>query len=993
MAPASKKSLVAVLSAQRHRPPKKFLPSLITDVYDKVKSPTDLDNLQEAYLQSVAWKFFHADVTNNHVELILAIVFYSSVDGRSESEWSLLSLDSEKLNALLKRVLQTTFNALDELIVDFEYLSYLFLSVVLRNNPESLLRHELFRGWLDSTLDSYTDHFLSGEFSVSSAKTASALAYLLGVARVEKVDAITEAVDSKCFLSVFANCEDPQLKHLLDIQSENPSLSRFSKLQERARELGFGVLGECLLPYDLKRSDLVESLVDLDIEKLTQLAVVAGYEGDNEDTDFLADVIIRKAVPQLKKEPISELELFDLFNHPPTLGLRIPSYLASDDHLEAWKFQLLISINRHLQQCLQRLNITKEGIQGTSKYYSVVEKSEGEGSNLALSLVPGRKDVRQGDYVVLLHLEKPVKHEHFSRVCKYGLMKARLVEVKTVSQKALTVSLAEDNRPYNGLITLPSLQKVRLLPSLEKSNIDLMKSKTVEGLWKVEGIHESFTTSTKKRRKDNENLTIIDYKASKFEISDSNKKLSEDESRALLEILSSPVLYINCLPHSGGDSLVRTFLETIYINQGVSERCLVIVPTNLHLESFTLTDRLLPVTYKCGDIGRIRSKADELLRHVGELAKYLQLEDFDFTSSLRNAIVFHDSQIKPRWDEYLKTLKETIPSISKYPFASLQFEKVTPVGDALDAVVKHYHGIKGTFAQIQRLLPLDKADIERYPDDAEKVISSLHPFVICASSSVHLVGNNFKHIVSFVEAETEAVVTQSTESVVFLGDLNPLSLVPLVSLEELRSVRPEIASLVGRRTAAEPSYNPGLQNTNMMIKVPSSEKHVNVDEATFVVGLYQFMRLLGYHREDICLVVTSPYMRLLVEEILEGKDIRKGSLPSTSSFEFGWPIIQLASESLVPSKYVLFSTHGDLSFKDLKKAVISSSLGFYAFGSLVIPPFDKPSTLGIYTGANLLENSDDRETGQKHHIIENSEHMAEYVDQVLQAKRAQGTQQ
>ncbi|PVH16608.1 uncharacterized protein CXQ87_004903 [Candidozyma duobushaemuli] len=993
MAPASKKSLVAVLSAQRHRPPKKFSPSLITDVYDKVKSHTDLDNLQEGYLQNVAWKFFHADVTNNHVELILAIVFYTSVVGRSQSQWSLLSSDSEKLNTLLQRVLQTTLNALDESIVDFEYLSYVFLSVVLRNDPEALMKHELFDRWLDSILESYTNHFLSGEFSVTSAKTASALVYLLGVARVEKADAISEAVDSRCFLSVFANCEDPQLKHLIDIQSEEPSFSQFSKLQEKARELGFGLLGDCLSPYDLTRSDLVENLVDLDFEKLKKFAGVLGYEGDIEDPDFLADVVIRKAVPQLKEQSISELELFDSFNHPPTLGLQIPAYFASDDHLKTWEYQLFSSINRHLQQCLQRLNITKDGIQGTSRYYSAVEKSEGKGSDLELSLSSGRKDVRQGDYVVLLHLEKPVKHEHFSRVCKYGLMKARLVEVKAVSQKALTVSLAEENRPYNGLITLPSLHNVRLLPSLEESNIDLLKSKTVERLWKVEGIHESFTTSTKKRRKDNENSTIIDYKASKFEISDSDKNLSEDQSRALLEILSSSVSYISCLPHSGGDTLVRTFLETIYINQGVSERCLVILPTTFHLERLSLTDRLVPVTYKCGDIHSTRSKADKLLRHVGELAKYLQLEDFDFTSSLRNAIVFYDSQIKPRWDEYLKTLKETFPSVLKYPFASLQFEKDTPVKDALDAVVKHYHGIKGTFAQIQRLLPLDKADIERYPDDAEKAISSLHPFVVCASDSVHLVGNSFKHVISFVGAETEAVVTQDTERVVFFGDSNPLNLQPLVLLEESGSVRPEIASLVGKRTTAEPSYNPGLQKTTMMIKVPSSEKQVNVDEATFIVGLYQFMRLLGYRHEDISLVVTSPYMKLLVEEILEGKEIRKGSRPGTSSFEFGWPVIQLASEPLVPSKYVLFSTHGDLSFKDFKNAVISSSLGFYAFGSLVIPPFDKPSTLSIYTGANLSENIDDRETGQKHHIIEDSEHMAGYVDQILQAKRAQGTQQ
>lgn len=987
MAPTPKKLLPAVLSAHKQRPPKKFLSSLITDVYSKVSSHTDLDNLRDEYLLNIAWKFFHADVTNNHVELILAVVFYSSVVRGSRKEWTLLAQDKEKLSSLLQRVLQTTLkSAIEELLVDFEYLTYLFLSVVLRQDPDALLNHELFERWLDSVLDAYREHFLSGEFSVASSKTASALVYFLGVARSESIARIVETVDSRCFYSVFASCEDPQLKHLIHELIPKPGITDFTKIQKKSRDLGFNFLGDCLLPYDLKTTDLAEHLVDLDIDHLTELARSAGYEGDIDDSDFLADLVIRKTVPRLEnKRYVSEQELFDLFNHTPTLGLSAPSYFLSNKPLAKWKYQLYSSINRHLHLCLQRLNITKEGIQGTSKYFPEIEKIEEKGSDLEISVKSGGHGIREGHYVVLLHMEKPVKHEHFSRVCKYGIMKARLVRVTRVDAKLFVIQLNEPDRKYNRLLSLSSQTGVLLLPSLSGDMIPSLKSKEEKRLWKVSGIDESFTESTKRRKGEDEAFKVIDYNSCKFELASSDHTLTKDQSTALLKILSSPVSFIKCAPHSGTYILVRAFLETILLNSDskAPESCLVIFPTKHHVKRFLLSDALLPVTHKCGDIQSSRKQANRLLQRVSELAAFLDLQEFDFTSSLRNAIMFYESQVQPRWNEYLKTLKETIVSVSKYPFARFEHEKDLPVKNVLDEVVKHYAEITRLFSHIQRLLLMDKADVENHPEDIERVLCALHSVVMCSPESLDLVGNKFEHIVSFVGIETEAAISNSTKKVAFLGEVDIFSCDVLATLED------SVKLGTGESKSEKTQYNPGLSQNSLVIKTPASEKLVNVDEATYIVGLFQYMRLLGYRNEDILLVVTSPYMKLLVEEILESKDIfRSSTAEDAGPFEFGWPLVQLASEPLVPSRYVLFSAHGDLSFSDLRRAMKFSSHGFYAFSNQALPVGEKLSTLKVYTGANLVENTDDRENGQKSHVIEDSTHMTEYVEQMLKIRRA-----
>lgn len=998
MPPKPPKPLPEVLTPLIQRPPKKFQPSLVTNVYSKVSSHTDLDNLIEAsYLENVLWKYFHADVTNSHIELILAVVFYGLVMRGSLDSWTVLKEDKSKVNELLQRVLQTTLKStLEDQNVNFEYLTYLFLGCVVRYDAELLLEHELYDRWLKGVLDKYSELFLDGVVSLNNAKTAAALVYFLGVAKEAGVTSITDTVEGRCFLSVFSSCDDPQLAQLVRKQQGKVELKTFSLLQRKAKELGVDFLAFCILPYALNPSDVHEKLTDLELETLQDIAETVGYLGDSTDTEFLANVVIHNSIPQLdEKRYITETELFDLFNIQPTLSLSVPSFFGVKESVLLWKYESFASLNRHLLLCLGRLDINKQGIQGQSKYHSEVEKTESKGLNVQLNLKANRKDILKGDFVVIVQMDKPVKFEHCSRLCQYGLSKARLVKVTGVGPKTVNVQLLEQDHQYNGLFTLPDKTIASLIGSIGNGEPESLKKLNLEV--NVDEVNGNIEELAKKGETGNVQVAkpTEQFSPTLEDEEISNEGLTDDQLKALREILTSRVSYIETGPHCGEATLVNGFLETILLSLKALERSLVILPTKTHVERFPVEKNLNSLTFKCGDIKQTRMLADHLLHEVERIASALGLHEYDFGSSLRHAFMFYESHVKPRWEEYLKTLKKTLASVSKYPFAQFQFDAEIPLKDALDSVVLHYSAIKSIFAQIQRLLPLDKANINTHPEEALQALCTSFPFVICSPESLHLVGNDFDNVISFAGIITEAVISAKTKRVSLLGDQSLLSLEALAKLS-LLSIRPEIANVSKLSTeySGEP-YNPGLGDVCQLIKVPASSKQVNVEEGTYIVSLYQFMRLLGYRQKDISIVVTSPYVKVLIEEILEEKDIKKGSQPndSGSGFEFGWPLIQLASSPLVLSKYVLFSLHGNLSFRDVKRALASASKGFYAFGSHDLP-FDIPvSDLKIYTGASLTTNKDDREHGHEPYVMEGAEHMEEYVAQLIKARRGNKTKE
>lgn len=993
MTPKSTQSISQILVSQSRRPPKKFLPPLVNEIYLKISSPNDLENLLHAkYLNTVAWKFFHPDVSNTHVELILVLAFHDTTIRGSFNTLQYLSLDADKFGLLIKRVLQTTLTgALNERIADFEYLTYLFLASLLQHNHKLLLEHELFEQWLQGVLDGYTDHFLQQEIKQDNVRTACALLYFLAIAIKMSILPIVESTKLRCFFSGFVKCADPQVNLLVKQIVGSPSHTQFTSLQRKARELSVDFLSECLLPYDLDTTILHEKLEDLDLSVLQELSRTAGYSGSISDSEFLAQVVVQNCVPQVgHNSQITETELFDTFNNSTTLGQAVPTPWLVPEDLDRWRYETLASLNQHLVLCFQRLDVQKDGVKGASKYYTSIDKIEHKGADCQIHLQTKKNLIRPGNLIVLVKVDKPDKSHPATRVRKYGIVRARIVEVLATSTKTLSIHLPEKDPQYNGILTLPSQGKPSILSSMKtNSYIRSFEGQFTSGRFRICNVDESVTSF--KREVQNDSSRVFEYKSSTFEVTSSESALSPELSKALLELLSSKVSRIQYENHSDTDALVNAALEALVsdLAQDNLERCLILLPTQNHVQRFKIEDRLLHLCHRAGDIGGVQNTMNSILQEVQKLSEKLELQEYDFGTSMRNAIIFYETHVEPRWTEYLKTLKKTITSVRKYPFRTFSFDKDMSIEGALASVVEHFTGVKRTFSQIQRMLPLDKADFENEPEEVERLLCSTFPIVLASVDSLQYIERNFKTVISFVGVETNSAVSSNTNRTVYFSNSFNDLVQPDASLTETHQ-RAEILRILGREGGKENlRYNPGLKYTCQQIKIPASDKQVNVAEGTYLVSLYQFMRLIGYRHEDITIVVTSPYMKLLVEELLEDKKIEKGSVPIDlpSSFAFGWPLIQLASQPQVLSKYVLFSCHGDMSFKHTEIAISSASLGFYAFGSHSSPFYIKIAPLEIFTGANLQATIDDREKGSSAYVIEGSEHMAEYVEQITAARQ------
>ncbi|KAJ2793615.1 hypothetical protein H4S07_006997, partial [Coemansia furcata] len=112
--------------------------------------------------------------------------------------------------------------------------------------------------------------------------------------------------------------------------------------------------------------------------------------------------------------------------------------------------------------------------------------------------------------------------------------------------------------------------------------------------------------------------------------------------------------------------------------------------------------------------------------------------------------------------------------------------------------------------------------------------------------------------------------------------------VPYVELNRQARARPEIASLYRWRYRGladlEPhvltsefarACNPGFASTFQFINLageesePSRYFYQNLDEAEYVVAMYQYMRLLGYPADRIAILTTYNGQRALIRDVLD----------------------------------------------------------------------------------------------------------------------------
>ncbi|KAJ2866518.1 hypothetical protein GGH94_001486 [Coemansia aciculifera] len=175
--------------------------------------------------------------------------------------------------------------------------------------------------------------------------------------------------------------------------------------------------------------------------------------------------------------------------------------------------------------------------------------------------------------------------------------------------------------------------------------------------------------------------------------------------------------------------------------------------------------------------------------------------------------------------------------------------------------------------------------------------------------------------------------------------------VPYVELNRQARARPEIASLYRWRYRGladlEPhvtvgefasALNPGFASTFQFINLvgeesePSRYFYQNLDEAEFVVAMYQYMRLLGYPADRIAILTTYNGQRALIRDVL---DRRCKWLPY-----FGQPraVATVDQYQGQQSDYVLLSlvrTRSVGHIRDLRRLTVALSrarLGLYVVG-------------------------------------------------------------
>ncbi|KAJ2353038.1 hypothetical protein GGH92_000916 [Coemansia sp. RSA 2673] len=173
--------------------------------------------------------------------------------------------------------------------------------------------------------------------------------------------------------------------------------------------------------------------------------------------------------------------------------------------------------------------------------------------------------------------------------------------------------------------------------------------------------------------------------------------------------------------------------------------------------------------------------------------------------------------------------------------------------------------------------------------------------------------------------------------------------VPYIELNRQARARPEIASLYRWRyrgladlkphvmTGEFGSKNPGFLSTFQFVNLageesePSRYFYQNLDEAEFVVALYQYMRLLGYPAERIAILTTYNGQRALIRDVL---DRRCKWLPY-----FGQPQVATVDQYQgQQSDYVILSlvrTRNVGHIRDLRRLTVALSrarLGLYVVG-------------------------------------------------------------
>ena len=427
---------------------------------------------------------------------------------------------------------------------------------------------------------------------------------------------------------------------------------------------------------------------------------------------------------------------------------------------------------------------------------------------------------------------------------------------------------------------------------------------------------------------------------------------------AIVSSVSNPLTLVTGPPGSGKEEVAAQICKLLYHNFA-KERTLIVAKNNTLLSQvFELIDKSPDVNSLHLFNNRANNKLlmDQrtvLLQQVDQLAKSMNVYGAH-GDSCETAAYFFSTYVESQWNSY----QQQEGGSEVFPFEKFAIICNRDDYDSFyrNVIVKLFRDLE--FLRPLELLPTWKAKHE-YMITRARIIGLTIDYIIQNRdylSKLELNVNNVIYLDQCSEVESIIPLTFSpkmkrvcmfgeSSSKGLFGRLSQLG--PAVGLDHLDS-RFELAALTSRyyyeltTTCTNDLANAGFLYTYQFINVddyqgqgetePSPGYYQNLGEAEYLVALYQYMRLLGYPKHKITILVAYQSQKLLVQEIM-------GSRCSNSEDIFGncdvYTIDQYQGQA---NDYIIVSfvrTNQYFDNDDALATVIGSAkLGLYMVGRL-----------------------------------------------------------
>lgn len=955
-------SLGLILRSVSLKPPTLLSSALVAGVYAHVTSPQDLDDLLTSnYFEAVLWRFFHADASNSHLELLIEVAGYE-YDAHGLSRCLDLVLeDALKEKQLMLRLLSSTLASCTK-TAKLEAKTYLFFRAVVVLCPHLLTGNPLWPKWKDTV-------FL--RFARATAAQSEDLVvhevtqcFLLFCIVCMTTDTLRSVVASYCYQAFYISADNALVRWFAELMlfvGDRSPHNAFTRLQIRLRKAGvlsqLPLVALAALRDNVDASALSSELQVLPQDVLSALAADLGYGGTSKDPVVLASIVRVLALRGLLSWPVlqemhesTEETLFDIFERN-LLVSYFPHPLMPYDYTGDVFFQqikckrtcsLRKSIGQLVSASLARLEITEPavvgGIKGSSKYFSRLERVNGQGSKATVSGVSEslRAGLKKDDFIALLELHKPNKFGGLHRMAKFGLSCCRLGRV-TKNDAVLEVYRLhpEFDERFNAIVSLSSL-------CVDPVPFDNTQAPQM---------FRNFRADVRLTLAENEKAPFPDF--------------------IVDHLMQVPLTRLQGFPPLQTLAVVTSLLRQSAVEDAAT---VVVLPSKAAVDLFALEPEWVLVVFKFDSdnesISRACARVSSMLTQVSTLANHLGLSEYDFAGSIRNAFILYHAHIVHRWKNYLQTITES--SYTHYPFQNISAQLRDQY---MAAVAEHYSEIGALFADLERYAYFDKIPTEKLrPSDVAKLYKAL-----AGQAKVYVVSQDE---VARVPAGAGTVITpdiiylpkvnENLKRVLVTGDTN---LQPGNVIKYSDYLKTAESPAAKQLEFLHKQYIAGFAHACQKISVAASDQQSNLEEASLCLIIYYYMRSIGYPRTSVLVVCASPYTRLLISELHEERAKTVG---------FSGPVVYMA-EKVYPCDYIIVSTHGGLRTEHYHQVASCSRFGLFFAGAETAEPFKlSAGKLEICPGERYGEEKRQTRLSLK---IKDSRHLFEQISGSARASK------